>query len=599
MSSDDAVALLLSWATDHGAFLSKNLRFKLIAEGNLGCFYEGTQPEDEQLHGNHIRLPVRLAITLQNAIELFGDDFKSISEKTSNTNSLLKLYLCREVTTAYVDKSFFKPYLVALPTLGQINSPYTWLEQDKALLKGSNLGSSLGDNLALIIEEWWQVINLLPETVPKPANHFVNMKFYYEFKFYKDDDFHNYFINDYDQDNWTGFANYLWASLILKSRSFPAYLLQATVKDATFKQDEAMLLPVIDLLNHDPRAKVNWAVSEDGFFNFKSDSVVPNQQLFNNYGMKGNEELLLAYGFCLEDNAADSAALKIKIPQELVKKIEQFGIKIPTIDDYTTSVVRGAGGEKPTYDDGLLFFVTETNLPENLVQVFEYLVKNEWETKITLRMKLHGLNQFRGAIESKLLLLNVPSGTSNNAKNVKIYIESQQRIFRATIKTIKRMEKLLLTEHKSKLISLKNVYKKDVKLAQSLLLTFGFTSYEQILQSQFQDQCWLLFLIRCYNRDEYLSPDADENGDGDNYLPLWIKQYFNKVVASPTVSAQQIVNYKDIYQNLIPPLNQAVPEIYNRGKWGVEELVHSATLLDRIGFVRGQEHDCILVVPEN
>jgi hypothetical protein len=161
------------------------------------------------------------------------------------------------------------------------------------------------------------------------------------------------------------------------------------------------------------------------------------------------------------------------------------------------------------------------------------------------------------------------------------------------------MEKQLLTQHKNQLISLKNVYKKDVKLAQSLLLTFGFTSYEQILESQFQDQCWLLFLIRCYNRDEYVSSDGDEDGDPDNYLPLWIKQYFNKVVVSSTVSAQQVVNYKDIYENLIPPLNKAVPEIYNRGKWGVEELVHSATLLDRIGFVRGQEQDCILVVPEN
>jgi hypothetical protein len=599
MSSDEALTLLLTWATGHGTFLSKNLRFKPIVEGNLGCFYEGNQTQDGELDGNQIKLPVKLAITLQNAIKLFGDGFQTIAEKSSNTNSLLKLYLCREITTDYIEKSFFKPYLEALPTLGQINSPYTWLELDKALLKGSNLGSSLSDNLALIIEEWWQVINLLPESVPKPPNHFVNMKFYYEYKFYKDDDFHNYFINDYDLENWTGFANYLWASLILKSRSFPAYLLQETTKDTKFKQDEAMLLPVIDLLNHDPRAKVNWAVSEDGFFNFKSDSVVPNQQLFNNYGMKGNEELLLAYGFCLQDNGADSAALKIKIPEQLVKKIEEFGIKIPTIDDYTTSVVRGNGGEMSTYDDGLLFFVTETNLPENLVQVFEYLVKNEWETKITLRMKLHGLNQLRGAIESKLLLLNVPNGTSDNAKNVKIYIESQQRIFRATIKTIKRMEKQLLTQHKNQLISLKNVYKKDVKLAQSLLLTFGFTSYEQILESQFQDQCWLLFLIRCYNRDEYVSSDGDEDGDPDNYLPLWIKQYFNKVVVSSTVSAQQVVNYKDIYENLIPPLNKAVPEIYNRGKWGVEELVHSATLLDRIGFVRGQEQDCILVVPEN
>ena len=49
--------------------------------------------------------------------------------------------------------------------------------------------------------------------------------------------------------------------------------------------------------------------------------------------------MLLAYGFCIENNLQDSVALKIKMPEEKIKAIEEYGIKLPTIDDYTNSVV--------------------------------------------------------------------------------------------------------------------------------------------------------------------------------------------------------------------------------------------------------------------
>lgn len=597
MGATEDIQGLVQWAKDNGALVSSSVDFKQVSEGNIGAFYTNNGG-DGKMEGNQIRLPTKLAITLQNAIELFGKGFEEISGKTQNINSVLKLYLAREVTQEYIEKSFYKPYLSLLPSFEEIGSPYTWAASDKALLKGTNLGNSLPENLQQIVEEWWQVINLLPDSVAKPQDHFINMKFYYEYKFYKDDDLYEYFIKNYSGENWTNFANYLWSSLILKSRSFPAYLLKNQDEKLQIKQDEAMLLPLIDLLNHDPKAKVNWLV-DDQYFNFKSDNPQSESQLYNNYGMKGNEELLLAYGFCIENNAADSAALKIKLPQELVKEIVDFGIELPTIDTYTTSVIRTEESQqaRANYDDGILFFITESNLPENLVQVFQFLVKNEWEEGISLRMKLHGLNQLRNAIESKLQLLKLPPVTNSITKNVAIYIESQKHIFQATIKTIKSQEKKLLKDYKSRLISLKSVYKKDIKSSQSLLLTFGFTSYEQILEHEFQDQYWLLYLIRCYNRQEYIKDGED--GDEENYLPLWIKQYFEKLTeTTPEITPEEIMQYKDIYQNLIPPLNQAVPEIFDKGKWGVKELIYSARLLDKIGFVRGKDQECILVTPE-
>lgn len=595
---------ILSWAKENGALISDEIDFKIIESGNIGAFTKQTSENDKLseklstlLDESQIKLPKSLIITLQTAINSFGPEFTSISSKTLNINSVLKLYLAREVTNT---ESFFKPYLSLLPTLSQVNSPYTWTADQKLLLKDTNLGNSLNQNLFQIIEEWWQVINLLPESIKKPEAHFMNMKFYYEYKFYKDEDFYKYFITDFNIDNWTNFANYLWSSIILKSRSFPAYLLKDD-SSTSIKKDEAMLLPLIDLLNHNPKSNVSWLVDEK-YFSFKSDSASPDSELFNNYGMKGNEELLLGYGFCIENNSADSAALKLQIPQSFIDKIIDFGIELPTMETYTTSVIRtddDVPKKATNYEDGILFFITENNLPENLIQVFQYVVRNEWENGLSTRMQLHGLNQLRQAIELKLALLKVPKVTDTVTRNIKIYIESQQRIFKSTIKRIKLLEKDLLAKNKLKLISLKTVYKNDIKSSQSLLLTFGFTSYDQILDHQFQDQYWLLYLIRCYNRQEYI-PDTADEGDENNYLPKWIQTYFNKVVASSNkIIPEEVVQYKEIYQNLIPPLNKAVPEIFGKGKWGVEELIYSARLLDKIGFVRGKDQECILVIPDD
>ena len=54
----------------------------------------------------------------------------------------------------------------------------------------------------------------------------------------------------------------------------------------------------------------------------------------------------------------------------------------------------------------------------------------------------------------------------------------------------------------------------------------GFADYDAVLESQFQDQCWLLWLIRCYNRDQYT--------DDSECLPMWIHDLFVKLRKTQT-----------------------------------------------------------------
>ena len=574
MTKIELINKLLKWAELNGAQISPDVEFKEISKNYIGAIYKGNKVPDSPFCP--ISIPSKLIITPQTAFKEFS---KLLKNTDINDNSILKLHLCHERLNG---NSFFYPYLNLLPSLSEIDSPYTWSANDKSYLQGTNLGNSLKENLVTLVEEWWKAINALHDDLPKPEQHYINMKFYYEYKFYTDDDLNKY-LNDENIENWTSFPNYLWASLILKSRSFPAFLI-----DKNNKQDSAMLLPVVDLLNHNSKSKVHWDVS-DNYFKFSSESIVPGKEIFNNYGLKGNEELLLAYGFCIENNLQDSVALKIKMPEEKIKAIEEYGIKLPTIDDYTNSVVANDAPStaETKHQDGVLFFINNENIPSNLIETFQFLVQNEWETGITLRMKLSGLNHLRAALETKknLLKLDVPQDSQKH-KYILWYIESQFKIFTSAIKSIKRMEKEILKDEKTHLTTLKNVFKKDCKFQQSMLF-LGFADYDAVLESQFQDQCWLLWLIRCYNRDQYTN-DSE-------CLPMWIHDLFVKLRKNTDISAQEVLNYKPIYENLIPDLSVQIPEIYGKGQWTLSEFIIAAKLLDLVGFVRGKEQECILV----
>ncbi|CUM66769.1 uncharacterized protein PRCAT00004450001 [Priceomyces carsonii] len=605
---------LLSWAKSKGTAVSPLIHFEEINPNNVGARCNENVATSELQQSSLIKLPVKLAITPDTALNSFNEsaDCSSVQEKTK-TNALLKLYLARERISIRIDESFFGDYLRLLPKLREIDSPYCWDSKLKSQLKGTNLGTSLKDNIGNLVNEWWEVLNALPQGISLPDAHYINMKFFYEFKFYTDDDLYNYFIIDENVDNWTSFPNFLWSSLILKSRSFPFYLLKEFKKSDvyTLKEDAAMLLPVIDLLNHDFKAKVSWTVGKEGeeiFFNFASESARSGEQLCNNYGPKGNEELLLSYGFCIEDNPADSAVLRVKVPLEMLPEMEERGVKLPTMDDYTTSVISneensdtGGSSKYEKYSEGLVFLVTREFIPDDLLKLFQLLIRNRWESGFSLRMRLDGINHLRKAIEAKKEMLSQITSSDSNTealRNINIYVQSQKKIFSLVISRLKHLEKSLLTapENRPRLLSLKTVYKKDKKFQLSLLAGLGITSFDSIIEGQFQDQCWLLYLIRCYNRYEYVG-EHDDDDDDENFLPLWIYNAFKKLKSETEVSAIEVVSYKEIYQGLIIPLAERVPEIYAKGDWTVNNLVVSAKLLDTIGFVRGKEQECILVEP--
>ncbi|KAG0658346.1 hypothetical protein C6P46_005802 [Rhodotorula mucilaginosa] len=234
------------------------------------------------------------------------------------------------------------PYISALPSPSSIRTPLYFSPAERALLEGTNLDGATRDREQLWQNERAQVLARL--RAAEEVKHAITW------------------------DRW------LWACTMLSSRAFPSSLIDGDQPNST-----PVLFPGIDLLNHRPTAKVTWstdvhavpvvgsvdqaattttsstslsdhdkgsltivldeAVSAGKAVSFKGGAVrvLRNEQttdtktdscarggtkpleigtqVFNTYGAKSNEELLLGYGFVLPPpNPADILALKLSFP---------------------------------------------------------------------------------------------------------------------------------------------------------------------------------------------------------------------------------------------------------------------------------------------
>ena len=75
-----------------------------------------------------------------------------------------------------------------------------------------------------------------------------------------------------------------------------------------------ILLPFFDLLNHGKGTEIEWrGDGQSVAFAAGADGIEAQAEIFNNYGSKANDELLLAHGFALENNEHDRVALKMTV----------------------------------------------------------------------------------------------------------------------------------------------------------------------------------------------------------------------------------------------------------------------------------------------
>ncbi|KAI2468861.1 SET domain-containing protein [Annulohypoxylon bovei var. microspora] len=167
------------------------------------------------------------------------------------------------------------PYIRTLPQPEHMSSilPAMWPSDDIEFLRGTNAFVAVQDIKSTLKKEYKYAMKLLPES------------------------YHTEYTRPL----------YYWAYGIFTSRSFRPSLIIPPQTSSSLPcniDDFSVLLPLYDIGNHSPLAKIAWATDEQAqVCTLRSrQTYSAGEQVFNNYGLKTNVELLLGYGFVIPED---------------------------------------------------------------------------------------------------------------------------------------------------------------------------------------------------------------------------------------------------------------------------------------------------------
>ncbi|CCH45655.1 Ribosomal N-lysine methyltransferase 1 [Wickerhamomyces ciferrii] len=521
MIDDSQIQTLLKWGQDQGAIIDPSIQFKYTKDHGISVFV--TQDIKTPSEKPQIKIPSDMIIHNKLALDTFGESFIS---KSDNVNSSLKLLVSKlkfdNTNDSWELQQKFKPFIDLLPLGKETGSVFYWSSEELRTLGKTNLAGSLEAKTKSLLKEWYSTVENLEHTPELQQD----LKLFHDFDSLDHDTLVSKLL---DTKSWTSFGAYLWSCIIFTSRAFPNEIINSNCKPG-----QAILLPIIDLLNHDNSTNVEWSFEEtgdEGFFTLlNKDPHTKGDEIFNNYGAKSNEELLLGYGFTLEDNKHDTIALRIKLPLGEILEAENFGFQIPKIEDYTYFAF-STGEEiskaiKTKYDEneGMLFYINYQNLiPDNLLKLFQFKSsQGTSETGSTLRNKLNGLQIFRSALETKLSLLKESYESTTNInpdilQNAKNYKNGQKQLYKSSLKAIKHLEKELLHDYKTHVTTLSKIYKKSESFQKLLYELLNIDSDLSLQKFDTQDILilWIISQNEGFGSDfqalEYLQQTYQEN----------------------------------------------------------------------------------------
>lgn len=591
---------LIDWATQNGTIINQAIEFKV--DKSNGIYATLANPDkikswdEEKL----ISVPSNLLITKKLALESFGS--KINDEKITNPNALTQMYLCQlKFQTEHQSESlaskqkFFGNYIDLLPT--SLSHPYFWPLDKLELLKKTDIYITVRQTLTSLIAEWKDILNICDIKPYEKDNGNINELITKEFDL-NDQDTSN-LVFQYIQDSvkqlskdpsnihWNSFFAYLWSFCIFNSRAFPEIILNSN--DIT-NINQAVLMPIIDLLNHKNNTKVKWIYAKDdqkvnffsnveNFTNRKKEN--PNNELFNNYGDKSNEELLLGYGFVEESNNFDFCRLTLRLEDQLLKdaKLKQ-GIKLT----HENLIALGCVQFKLSMNEPL---------PGSLIELFGFLCKLKLEDRITYRALLEGSDELHGILESKLNsikgLIKELKGNDLIIRTLKSYLVSQRRILNHTVeKLVGEQKNIVKSIPPQNMISFKTIFKSDKMFTNAMLLRFGVIKFEDLISKDVMNKALMLWIVRIANKDAL--PKKLEYT-----VPQFIIDMFKEVSDNIVVQKEDVMEYIDFYKELFPHLSQKLPEIFSKGEWGIKQFIIADTVIDRLVWIKKNNHEPIFL----
>ncbi|CCD26189.1 protein-lysine N-methyltransferase NDAI_0H00150 [Naumovozyma dairenensis CBS 421] len=561
------------WCKANNCFIDDRISFKFTDSAGITAYANSSIPIQQT---PLISVPTNLLLTYQNATDFFNWSIaKGGNLPTNNPNAITQLYLSHLKLNPEAKKSQWDKYVEILSL--DLNQPYFWTVDQLQQLKGTDLYIKIQQDFATIIQEYIELLQILKVDIldqeklqTATISHYINS--------------HLPTLLD-GKLPWNHFVSYLWSHCIFKSRAFPQLLLNNAGSDVG-NINLAFLFPIVDLLNHKNDVVVKWESSND--INNKNDNKVltfitqetlhVGDQIFNNYGNKSNEELLLGYGFIQENNNNyDYSELTLKLNEETINE----SLKFCDLQKHDNIVKR----------DCVSFELnTKEPIPDNLLKFFGFLSKLQTEQVLTLRSILDGSDELYSILLSKLDFFKnhkLPSSNLKPYRLTKQYFNCQRKIFQNSIDYLLKIQKSILKENNnnltSNLVSFKTILKNDEIFLNSLLQSFGITNFDDIIQKDFLKQSLLLWIVRMSNIESYPSKEQKKLSSWDW---LDIQETFREVANSIVIEKEDVMEFIEFYTNAFPKLSNEIPEVYDKGDWKIKQFIIADTVMDILVWTR-------------
>lgn len=586
----------LSWARESGAFLDSRIEFQYSKQKGYSALIHDFLSGDEL-----IRIPKQMVIGPHLKEQYLPVINYARSDSSFSNNEMTILLISKLAFDTSLNDNRFKQYFEILPK--DFNIPYFWNSNEIDLVNGTDLETIFKKNFSKLVTEWY---GLMKQLIKDSLEEKLKQQILQDMKFF-DDNIAGIPLNSYhgelyeylncENKSWTSFRNYLWSYSILTSRGLPYILLKNEITRNDIQK--AILIPIIDLLNHKNDYKVKWnglKESKGSHLSFqcfeKGDEF---GELYNNYGDKSNLELLLGYGFVSENNKYDETSISLKLSsQGIIKEALRHKILMSQDNDDENETIR-------YLRDGINFKIrADEELPSNLVNFFAILMQMGFERDvgISLRMQLNGITHLKQVIEGKILLLKRnfilgPQVKSGVHEVVKVYRNGQRKIFQNTLESLLKYEKKLLADNKAHLLSLKAILKNDASFKSSLVKIFKVSSYEEILKKQIVNDVVLLWIVTLSKmkvslRNSYFTNLIRKQVD-------CIYSQIGEVSEAIDITDEDVYEYKPKVLSYISDVLQIWPDMFKNEIHFIRQYVIADTVFDRLSYSRPSNGELFLV----
>ncbi|KAK9366824.1 hypothetical protein V1509DRAFT_628632 [Lipomyces kononenkoae] len=540
---------LVSWVESHGGYCCPSLAFtKSERSGSTAYAKWPISKANTRL----LSCPVSLIIDYDKAAtHIWGDPQSCVF--SGSPQIAIRLFLC--IQRILGRQSQWAAYIGMLPT--EFDTPLYYDHEELQVLQGTNIFGEAELRRQSWIEEWRRGVMYLPAKFDKSL---------------------------------VTWDLYMWACTVLSSRSFPSRIVFNTGPD---ENSYPVLIPLVDSLNHKPLEPINWNVTTDEFTISSGKSIETGDEVFNNYGPKGNEELLMGYGFCIENNPLDVVTLKLRHPPMGLQKQE---------------LVMSKG----TRSSESIFYLSESeSLPSDLVQFFRIIAANEHETRqmmllpssqsgtrqaSSLRCELDGLGKLFNAVELKRRVITVPvevANPSRRQRNSMIYVSQQAKILSqalfaivqamsvklgiqaeegATVKDARTKFYRQLPEHGFNLELVMNSAGRFSRFASVIKQGFDVTSASDVRAAEIEDLVLVLFVCHLL---------ISRVGDYTN----WLRSMQERYDTDAELDEDFVEDFESMYDSYIPALAELDPDMFGSDQWTARLLAWAGKVVDSEGVV--------------